>query len=458
LLLIPFFALAMQFTQLFRTDFKANLYLAWPIILGQLGQISVNIIDNVMVGQLGTIPLASISLAIAIFVIFFVVGMGMSMVLQPLVAEADAQSDTQSSSFAFKHSLVINTIFSILSILMVECGIGLIHELGQDAEVVHGAIPYLRISMYSMLPFMWFQAFRGLSEGLSETKAPMIAMLIGNAVNVVLNYMLIFGNWGAADMGLKGAAYGTFFSRVAMLIVLILLMRYWKKDSPKRLWNYLLNVDPWHYSRMYFRKVLRLGIPSSMQMLFEVGAFAAAAIMMGMLGPIEQAAHQITINTVSTTFMICVGLSVAATVRVGNALGRKDKAGMRSAGAAAFVQVILFMTFTAITFAVLRFVIPSWYIDDAAVIEIAAVLFLVSAIFQISDGIQVVAIGALRGMQDIWWPTGITFFAYICVGLPCSYLSAFTFDMGYVGIWIGLLVGLSLSALLNTIRFFRLTA
>lgn len=448
----------MQLTQLFKTDFKANLRLAWPIVLGQLGQVSVNIIDNLMVGQLGTIPLASISLAISIFVIFFVVGMGLSVALQPLVSEADAQGNAQICSYSFKHSFVINTVFSILSILLVEGGIHWIHSLGQEAAVVHGAIPYLRISMYSMIPFMWFQAFKGLSEGLSETRAPMIAMLIGNLINIILNYMLIFGEWGAPEMGLKGAAYATFISRVGMFILLFLLMRYWKKDSPKRLWNYILNVDPWHYSMAYFRKVLRLGIPSSLQMLFEVGAFAAAAIMMGVLGSTEQAAHQIVINVVSTTFMICLGISVAATVRVGNALGRKDRAGMRSAGAVALLQVLLFMILTAISILFLRFIIPAWFIDEQAVIEIAASLLLVSAVFQISDGVQVAAIGALRGMQDIWWPTMITFFAYIMVGLPFSYLAAFSWEMGHIGIWIGLLLGLSLSAALNTIRFYRLTA
>jgi multidrug resistance protein, MATE family len=456
--LIVFFALPMKLSHLFKADFKANLRLAWPIIIGQLGQISVNLIDNVMVGQLGTVPLGSISLAISIFIIFFVVGMGLSVALQPLVAEADARGEAQICSFSFKHSFLINTIFSLISIALVEIGIELIHSLGQNPEVVHGAIPYLRISMYSLIPFMWFQAFKGLSEGLSETRAPMIAMVIGNAANIILNYMLIFGHWGAPDMGLKGAAYATFISRVLMFFLLILLMRYWKKDSAKRLWDYILNVDPWHYSMEYFRKVLRLGIPSSLQMLFEVGAFAAAAIMMGMLGPIEQAAHQITITAVSTTFMICLGISVAATVRVGNALGKDDKKGMRNAGAVALLQVVLFMSVTAISIALLRFVIPTWFIDDEAVIEIAAILLVVSAVFQISDGLQVAAIGALRGMQDIWWPTMITFFAYSVVGIPFSYFAAFHWGLDYVGIWLGLLLGLSLSAILNTWRFYRLTA
>lgn len=452
----PSFA-ALKFWQTYRYDFNANLKLAWPIILGQLGQVSVNIIDNIMVGQLGAIALAAVSLGVSVFVVFFVVGMGLSMALQPLVAEADGRGDAQGCSYSFKHSFVINTLFSLLSILIIECTFHLVFNLGQDPEVAALSIPYMRLCVYSLLPMLFYQSLRGLCEGLSSSTPPMIAMLIGNAVNVILNYMFIFGNWGAPALGVTGAAIGTLVSRIVMFAVLLVLMRYWKSKSELSLWSYLKRVNPKTYSKRFFRKVLRLGVPSSLQMFFEVGAFAGAAIMMGMIGAKEMAAHQITINAITTTFMICVGLSVAATVRVGNALGRKDKVGMRRAGQVTLMQVLLFMSCSALIIAALRFVIPTWYIDDVEVISIAATLFLISAIFQLSDGVQVAAIGALRGLQDIWWPTGITFFAYIIIGMPFSYLSAFVWDLGYIGIWVGLLLGLSLSAVLNTMRFFRLT-
>jgi MATE family multidrug resistance protein len=441
----------------YRNDFRANLRLAWPIILGQLGQISVNIIDNLMVGSLGAVALAAVSLGISVFMIFVVVGMGISMALQPLVAEADGMGDPQGASYSFKHSLIINVLFALGSMLAIEAIIPFLHRLGQVPDVVIEAVPYLRICSWSLLPMMIFQAFKGLSEGLSETTAPMIAILVGNAVNVLVNYVFIYGNWGAPAMGVEGAAIGTFAGRMMMMASLIIFMRYWNPDSDQSLWSYLQRIDLLKYSKWFFKKVLRLGIPSSLQMLFEVGAFAAAALMMGMIGATEQAAHQITINAVSATFMVCVGISVAATVRVGNGLGRGDRPGMRRAGFAAIVQVILFMTCTALFIWVFRYVIPRWYIDDIEVINVAAGLFLVAAIFQISDGIQVAAIGALRGMQDIWWPTFITFFSYSCIGLPFSWFSAFHFGMGYWGVWTGLLIGLTLSAVLNTYRFHRLT-
>jgi MATE family multidrug resistance protein len=282
-------------------------------------------------------------------------------------------------------------------------------------------------------------------------------MLIGNVINVLLNYMLIYGNWGAPELGLTGAAWGTLASRGVMLLVLLILSRFWIRKAVLSIWDYLIKIDPKTYSMEYFKKVLSLGIPTSLQMLFEVGAFAAAAIMMGIIGEEAQAAHQITINAVSATFMVCTGLSVAATVRVGNALGRDDKPGMRKAGLAAIAQTIVFMCFAALLITIFRNIIPTFYIDNAEVIMIAANLFLVAAVFQISDGVQVAAIGALRGMQDIWWPTMVTFFAYICIGLPFSWVSAFHTDLGYWGVWIGLLIGLSLSAVMNAWRFHSMT-
>ncbi len=447
----------MSLLDTYRSDFKANLMLAWPIILGQLGQVSVNIIDNIMVGQLGATALASVSLAIAIFIIFLVVGIGVSMSLQPLVAEAEAREDHQRISYSFKHSFIVNVLFALLSVLAVELTMPLLYHLGQEPAVVAGAIPYLRICVWSMVPMMMFQALRGLAEGLSSTAPPMIAMLVGNVINVVLNYMLIYGNWGAPELGVSGAAWGTLASRGVMLLVLLILSRFWIRKAVLSIWDYLLKIDPKTYSIDYFKKVLSLGIPTSLQMLFEVGAFAAAAVMMGMLGEEAQAAHQITINAVSATFMVCTGLSVAATVRVGNAFGRDDREGMRKAGIVAIAQSILFMFCAAVLITMFRNIIPTFYIDNQEVISIASGLFLIAAIFQISDGIQVAAIGALRGMQDIWWPTMVTFFAYTCVGLPFSYISAFHYNLGYSGIWIGILIGLSLSAVMNSWRFHRMT-
>jgi MATE family multidrug resistance protein len=429
--------------------------LAAPIIIGQLGQISVNIVDNVMVGDLGAVPLAAVSLAVAIFVIPLVVGMGLSMALQPLVAECDGAGDAQGASFRFKHSLGINLIFAVFSILAIEATIPFLGQMGQEKEVVELAIPYLRICAWSMIPMMAFQSFRGLAEGLGATIPATTAILCGNVVNIIVNYLFIYGKMGAPALGVEGAALGTMSGRVVMFIMLVLLFRFGKQSE--RLWSYLTRIQPYTYSLRLFRTVLRLGVPSSLQMLFEVGAFAAAAIMMGMISAEVQAAHQIAINVASVTFMVCIGFSAAGTIEVGRGFGKKDMTAMRSAGFSAIHLAFVFMCLSAISFLLLRHIIPTWYIDDESVIEVAATLFLITAVFQISDGIQATVIGALRGIQDVWWPTGITFVAYLGIGLPFCWFSAFHWDMGYVGIWIGLTIGLTLSAALNTWRFHRLT-
>jgi MATE family multidrug resistance protein len=424
-------------------------------MLGQLGQISVNVADNLMVGVLGKIPLAGISLALSLYIVFFISILGIGMALQPLVSEADGAGDSATVSRSFKHSLLINLLAAIFSIVLVEWSLPFIHLLGQDPTVVQEAIPYLRINMYSLIPFMVFYSFRGLSEGLSETRPPVIAMLIGNVVNICANYVLIFGHFGAPVMGLEGAAIGTFIARTVMTFSLILILWKWNKVTSlgTRIWDHVKAMRLDSYSWKVVKSLMAIGLPTSFQMLFEIGAFAGAALMMGVIGPDEQAAHQVTINVVSATFMICMGLSTAATIRVGKSLGQADYLSMKKSGRSAIYQAVLFMGVTGLLFMLLRFWIPTLYISDESVIGISAVLLSVAALFQLSDGIQVVAIGALRGMQDIKVPTLITFISYLCIALPFSYLAAFKYDMGYIGVWLGLLIGLTVSAILNTWRF-----
>ena len=415
---------------------------------GQLGQIFVNLADNLMVGRLGAASLAAVSLANAIFICFFVIGMGISFALPPLIAQADGANESTKMSQYFKHSLINNLIFAFLAILLIELGLPLLYNLGQDPEVVQLAIPYLRITGWSILPFMIFQTLRCYSDGRSETLPPMIAMIIGNVINIFLNFGFIYGKWGFPALGVQGAALGTLIARIAMIIVLIGIMMYWKD-----IWDQIKNANYLKYQKRLFNKVWSLGIPTSLQMFFEVSAFAGAAILMGKLGKIPQAAHQIVINLASMTFLICTGLAMAATIRVGNQIGKHQYIGVKNAGFSAIIQVFVFMAFTAILFIVGRNFFPTFYIDDKEVLKIATVLMLMSALFQIPDGVQVAALGSLRGMQDVKIPTLITFVAYWIFGIPISYITAFIYDWGPIGIWAGLVFGLSISAGLLTYRF-----
>ncbi len=437
----------------YRNEFRKNLKLALPIMGGQLGQITVNVADNLMVGHLGAAALAAVSLSIAVFVIFFIVGMGISFALPPLVAEASGAGNNREISQYFKHSLLMNIIYAIVSFAMIELGRPLLYFMGQEKVVVDLAMPYLSLAAWSMIPLMTFQTFRCYSDGMSETLPPMIAMLIGNALNVFFNYILIFGKWGFPELGVTGAALGTLTSRVVMLFILVGLLVKWKG-----LWTHIRNADYLAYQRRVFRRMLSLGVPTSLQMFFEVSAFAGAALLMGMISKEAQAAHQIAINLASITFLICTGLAMACTVRVGNQLGKNDLFMARQAGLSAIYQVMVFMLITALIFVIFRFFLPTLYIDDPMVIGMAASLLIMAAIFQIPDGVQVTALGALRGLQDVNVPSLITFLAYWVLGLPVSYIAAFHLEIGPVGVWLGLVIGLSTSAFLLTMRFLAKTS
>ena len=433
----------------YKTDFRQNLLLAWPMMVGQIGQITVNFVDNVMVGKLGPTPLASVSLAVSIYISLFVLGMGISFALPPLIAAAHGENANRKISQFFKHSLLVNFAYALLSILVVQyVALPLLPHLGQDPEVVRLSRPYLTISAWTMIPLMIFQTFRCYSDGMSKTKPAMIAILIGNVLNIALNYMLIFGNWGAPKMGVPGAALGTLIARVFMIFLIIILLIKWKD-----LWQPIKTANYLKFSKIKIASILKLGIPTGLQMFFEVSAFAGAAMIMGTLGAKPQAAHQIAINLASITFLICTGMGMAATIRVGNKLGQKDFQGIENAGISAIIQIVLFMILGAMFFIAFRNYLPLIYVEDAEVIKIASTLLILAALFQVSDGIQVVASGALRGLQDVTIPFVITFISYWLIGLPISYLSAHYFKIGPSGVWLGLVIGLTFSALFLTVRF-----
>ena len=432
-------------------EFHSNFKLALPIMFGQFGQILVNVVDNIMVGQLGAAPLAAISLAIAVYVIFLITGIGISFALPPLVAEANGAKKHKRITPYFNHSLVINLLYALGSIVLVELIIPVLPYIGHDPEVVKLAIPYLRLSAYTLIPIMIFQTVRCFSEGMSETIPPMIAILAGNILNVFFNYVLIFGKMGMPALGVTGAAIGTLLARILMLVLLVVILFFWKD-----LWQYI-KLQFLTLRRSIFNEVYKIGVPVSLQLFFEVSGFAGAALLMGIISKEAQAAHQIAINLSAVTFLICSGLGMACTVRVGNKLGEQNRDGMRLAGLSAIVQVICFMFVCAMLFVMLRHWLPTIYISDGAVVSIASILLVMAAIFQIPDGVQVVVLGALRGIQDVKVPTLITFIAYWIFGLPISYLSAFHLGMGPIGIWLGLVAGLVISSSLLTMRFLHKT-
>ncbi len=447
--------------QRYTKEFRYNLKLSFPVILGMLGHTFVAFADNIMVGQLGTAELAAVSLGNSFVFIAMSLGIGFSTAITPLVAEADGASNKKDAKSALKHGLVLCTLLGLsLFVLILLCE-PVMYFMKQPPEVVALAIPYLELVAFSLVPLIMFQAFKQFSEGLSQTKYPMYATIIANVVNIILNYLLIFGTFGFPKLGIIGAAIGTLASRIIMVIFIWTLLK-----KKKKFHDYVTGFNFRSIEKKVIQKIVSLGFPSALQMFFEVAIFTAAIWLSGVLGKNVQAANQIALNLSSMTFMVGMGLSVAAMVRVGNQKGLRNFGELRRIAQSIFFLTLLLEIVFAGLFLLGMNWLPTIYLDvddivnkadNTEVIYLAAKLILVAAFFQISDGIQVVVLGALRGLQDVKIPTFITFIAYWLIGFPISYYLGLYTELKSVGIWIGLLLGLTASAIMLYIRFNYLT-
>ena len=442
-------------------EFRYNIKLAIPVIIGLIGHTLVQLIDNVMVGQLGTAELAAVSLGNSFVFIAMSLGIGFSTAITPLAAEADSTGNKTKNSALFFNSLMLCSTLGLILSLVVLSAKPLLYQMGQPEEVVALALPYLFWVSMSLFPLVIFQAFKQFCDGLSFTRPSMYATLTGNLVNVILNYLLIFGISFFPEMGVEGAAIGTIVSRLTMVVFILVYMY---KDS--RFQHFITSLSIKRYEGEYLKKITKLGFPSALQMFFEVGFFTAAIWMSGLLGKNPQAANQIALNLSSMTYMVAMGLGVAAMIRVGNQLGRNNFVELRRIAISIFLLIFLLDLVFCIGFLMFNNWLPYIYLDTGntadlknsiEVIGLAASLLIISAFFQISDGLQAVVLGTLRGLQDVNIPAGIVFFAYIIFGLPLSISLGFIIDWGVLGIWIGLLSGLTASAILLLWRFQYLT-
>lgn len=443
--------------KLYTQEFRKNLSLAFPVILGLLGHTVVQLIDNIMVGQLGTAELASVSLGNSFVFIAMSLGIGFSTALTPLVAQADGRSDIKRVGELFIHGLFLCVFLGILLFLGVYSLRNQMFHMGQPQEVVFLAFPYLNWVAGSLIPLVVFQAFRQFSDGLSLTRPAMYATLFGNGINVILNYLLIFGHFGFPKLGVEGAAIGTFISRMMMLLYIMLYVCYHKQFK-----KYKLSLNFAQIKLFLVRKILKLGLPSALQMFFEVAFFVVAVWISGVLGTNSQAANQIALNLTSMTFMVAMGLSATAMIRVGNQYGKKDYKELKRIAFSIFFLIFIIDVFFCAFYLIFSDDLPWIYLenkgamtspDTLEVIAIAASLLVVSGFFQITDGLQVVVLGALRGLQDVNIPTTFIFISYWIIGFPVSYYLAFYTPLKATGIWIGLLTGLSCSAVLLFLRF-----
>lgn len=427
---------------------KLLLKLAGPIIVGQVGQNLIQLADTIMVGSLGPIALGASAFAGSLFIVFLIFGLGILAPTTALFAKMQGQENFPLGGTLLRHSLMVAGGISAFLLALIYVLIPHLDMFGQRAEILSLAIPFLKIITWSIVPSMIYQCYKQFTDGIGKTKVGMFVMIAGVIINVALNYVMIHGYHGFPRMGLNGSAYATLIARCFMAVSMVAYVHLHPKFA-----HYF--VEPWihRFDKQMVKNMLRLGIPTGFTYFFEVGAFSSAAVMMGWFGAIPLAAHQITISLASTSFLITLGVGIAASIRVGFEMGRGDYALARHAGFTAIKVGAIYMGTCALGFFFLRHWFPTFYVNDPDVIEWAARFFVVVAIFEIFDGVQAVSIGALRGMSDTQIPGIIAFFAYWVMGLPGGYALAFHLGIGPVGIWLGLLIGLIFASILLTLRF-----
>jgi MATE family multidrug resistance protein len=434
----------------YKPYYSDNLRLAMPIVVSQLGHTLVHLADSVIVGHFaGTIQLAAVSLVNSLFMLILVIGMGISYGLTPLMAQENGRKNYEECGKLLSNSLIINFMTSLLLYGLVHLGTLLvIDHIGQSPEVVAYAKPYLGYLAISIIPLMIFQTFKQFAEGLGFTKQAMFVSIWGNLLNIVLGIIFVKGMFGIAPMGVKGVGLSTLIDRCLMAIVMsIYVMRspYFKA--------YIKSFKLTFFDKVRALKIVKIGAPVALQYSFEISAFSGAAILIGTIGAVEQAAHQVAINLASVTYMMASGIASAATIKTGNNFGKKNFNDLRQSAIASYHVIILFMSVTAILFIVANNLLPYIYTEDRAVINIAAQLLIIAGFFQLFDGTQVVGLGILRGIGDVNVPTFITFLAYWVIGIPLGYLLGIKLDLGVNGIWYGLTFGLLTASILLFFRF-----
>lgn len=426
--------------------------LAVPIIVGQVGQHVLHLIDTIMIGQVGRVPLAASAFAGGLIAVLMMAAIGFLSSISVLVARARGAEHDETGSEILRHGSFVALGFGMFMAALSTVGVFALRYFGQPPEVELESRTYFVILGWSMVPGLVFIALKQFCEGRSQPAAPMVIMLVAVVLNVFLNWVLIFGNLGSPALGLAGAGWATLISRATGMAILV-----WYVVSSSRLVG---NVRPkWFASldRKMFAEIFRIGFPIALQLFFEAGVFTAGAVLMGWLGTVQLAAHQIAISCIALIFMAPLGMSVAVGVRIGTAVGECDSRRVRVIGHGAMGSTLLFMCLSAAFLATAGEWVATMFVDDvvveAPVIALAGKLLSVAALFQLADGLQVVSIGALRGLLDVKVPTAITFVAYWVVALPLAYVFGFSLGFDAPGLWSGLAAGLMVSALLLAIRF-----
>lgn len=436
----------------FLEESKETMKLGMPIIIGQLCQMLMGITDTIMVGQLGAVELAACGFANGVINIFLVFGFGMSNVLGPLVSKLHGESRPEESGGVLINSLLAFSFVGLALVVLMLCLSFFLEIFKQPTEVVAVSYGFFVLLGVSVFPAMIFQCYKQFIEAKGKSMPPMVMLFGAFLVNIFFNWTFVYGNWGFPKLGIAGSGLATLVTRSVLLMVMIFFVH-----SSVRYKLELTSFSRNFISKKKIKEIFKIGIPSGMQVLFEILAFVLAAIMVGWTGTNPLAAHQIAITIASLTFMYSLGLSVAGGLRVSSAMGQLEFKKARFIGFVALKIVALSMLFFAVVIVCGKKFFPPLFVNDSAVWPITEKLLIVAALFQLFDGVQAVGVGLLRGLLDVKMPTFITLFSYGFVCLPLAYVLGFNFNYGAVGIWVGLMVGLIISSILLVWRFDVLT-
>lgn len=435
----------------FREEARKTLQLAFPIIAAQLAHQALGFIDTVMAGNLSARDLGAVAIGRSLYMPQFVFVLGVLLALNPIVAQYRGAQEFQKIGQTVRQGLWLSQLIALPAFFLVRN----LHVVMQYMNVAPEVIPitrgYLDAISWSLPAAFAYLVLRFFNEGVSLTKPNMYFTLMAIPLNILGNYVLMYGRWGFPKLGAVGTGWATTFVWWTMLSGMVLLTAFSRAYRQFSIYR-ALRWPQWQY----IKEILRVGTPNGISVTLEVSMFAITALIVGTLGVNPIAAHQIAINFASLTFMIPLGLSIATTSRVGFAIGKKDYLEANLAGKAGMVISVLFMSCAALV----MFVAPEWivriYSNDRAVMEIAVQLIFLAAIFQISDGLQISGVGALRGMKDTKIPMFVNMIAYWVVGLPLGYYLGIVLGYGASGLWAGWIGGLSFTAISHPLRFFRL--
>lgn len=435
-----------------KSEFRILMQIGFPVIIGNLLQTSMSVVDTVMAGNLSPRDLAAVAVGGSLFMPIFILGAGVLMAVSPIVAQHFGSGKLHLIGKTTRQSMWVALLISIPSILILRNLDFALTIMNVEPEIIPLTLGYLKGISWGVLPLYFYLTLRYFNEGISITKPAMYVSFIGLFFNIFWNYTLMYGKFGFPQMGAVGTGYASAIVMNVMFVALFVYTYFKKSYAQYEIFKNLRLPE-----KKYISELFKIGIPIGISMCMEVTMFAVVTLLMGSLGTYAVAGHQIAINFASITFMIAFGLSAAITVRVGQVMGKSGALEARFSG---YIGVMLAAAFMFLT-ALLMFLFPGFvsglYTDDPELQKIAIQLIYMAAIFQISDGLQVSGLGALRGLKDTKIPMYVNLVAYWIIGLPSGYVLGIYFDMGPAGLWMGLIAGLTVAGILHNMRFNSLT-